>query len=141
MFCALAENMEFFRDKLNLFVAFAPVVRLDNCTSGLIKMLKDTVKLENMFKKYKVFELTPLKQNNKGFYYFHKLFPEISRLGIQLLSDENPKEINRVSLEAFLAHYPSGTSLKSILHFKQIMNKKSFQHFDYGKEENLKRYE
>jgi len=123
MFCALSERMDFFKDKLNLFIAYAPVVKLDNCSSGLIKLLKDSVKLEIMLKKYKQFELTPLKQNNKGFYYFHKLFPEVSKLGIKLLSDEDPREINRVSLEAFMAHYPSGTSLKTILHFKQLINK------------------
>jgi lysosomal acid lipase/cholesteryl ester hydrolase len=42
MFCALAENMDFFRDKLNVFIAFAPVVSVHSTTSTLINLLKDT---------------------------------------------------------------------------------------------------
>jgi hypothetical protein len=41
MFAGLCENFDFFNSHINLFVALAPVVRLDNCSSGIIKMMKD----------------------------------------------------------------------------------------------------
>lgn len=124
MFCALSENMDFFRGKLNLFVALAPVVKLENCTNSLIKLVKDSQRIEKVMVKYGIYELTPLKRNKKAVAYLHKLFPDISNIGIKMLSDEDTKEINPKSIESFLAHYPSGTSLKSLLHFKQLMNRK-----------------
>jgi hypothetical protein len=39
-----------------------------------------------------------------------------------------------------MAHFPAGSSLKSLKHFKQVMKAKRFEHYDYGPEENLKRY-
>ncbi|CDW91490.1 ab-hydrolase associated lipase region family protein [Stylonychia lemnae] len=140
MFCALSNNMDYFRSRLNLFVALAPVVKLDNCSNSLIKLVKDSKTIEQMMVKYGLYELTPLKSNKKSVAYLHRLLPSISDLGIKLLSDEDTSEINPKSIEAFMAHYPSGTSLKTLLHFKQLMNRREFRHFDYGKEENLKRY-
>lgn len=52
MFCALAENYDFFKEKMNLFIALAPVVRVDGCSSGIIKMMKDNENLEKMLMKF-----------------------------------------------------------------------------------------
>lgn len=79
-------------------------------------------------------------KNNKASSFFHKIVPEISNLGIKVLADDDPKEINQDCLESYIAHFPCGSSFKSIKHYKQLMNKKQFEHFDYGLEENLKRY-
>jgi len=68
------------------------------------------------------------------------LFPEIANIGVKLLCDDDPKELNQTSLEAFLSHFPAGTSFKSVRHYKQLMNSKQFEHFDFGLEENQKRY-
>ncbi len=140
MFTALSENTEFFRERMNLFIALAPVVRVDSCSSGIIRKLKDNSKFDEMLTKYEQFEITPSKKNNKAATFFHKIMPEFANLGVKLLCDDDPREVNQVCLENFLSHFPSGTSLKSIRHFKQLMNRKVFEHFDYGKEENLKRY-
>lgn len=51
MFAALSENMDFFRDKLNLFIALAPVVKVDNCTSTIIKM-KDNDMIDKITNKF-----------------------------------------------------------------------------------------
>lgn len=39
-----------------------------------------------------------------------------------------------------MSHFPAGTSLKSLLHFKQLISRKKFEEYDHGPEENLKRY-
>ena len=41
MFYALSENLKFFKDKINIFIALAPVVRIDNCSSGLINKMRN----------------------------------------------------------------------------------------------------
>lgn len=141
MFAALSENLDFFKSRLNLFVALAPVVRVDNCTSTLLSKMKDRDTLDKIAHKMEIHEiLSSVGGNRKSAAFLHKLFPEINMLGIKLLSDDDSKEINIISLEAFMGHFPSGTSFKSIKHFKQLMKQQQFEHFDYGPEENRVRY-
>jgi hypothetical protein len=141
MFCALSENLPFFRERMNLFIALAPVVRVDSCSSGIIKKLGEKDTLEKMIKKLKVHELFSSKgKNNSAAAFLHKISPEIGNLGIKMLADDDPKQINQAQLDAFMAHFPSGSSVKSVRHFRQLMIKKQFEHFDYGAEENMKRY-
>jgi len=94
MFAALAEDMDFFRAHMNIFIALAPVVRVDNCSSGLIKKLSDKDSLEKMVLKMKIHEVFPSNKNRKASSFFHKLLPELSNLGIKLLADDDPTEIN-----------------------------------------------
>lgn len=54
MFAALAENLDFFRAHMNIFIALAPIVRIDHCSSGLIKKMSDSDKLEKMLVKMNV---------------------------------------------------------------------------------------
>jgi hypothetical protein len=48
MFAALSENLDFFKARMNLFIALAPVLRVDNCSSGFIKKMSDGEKLEKL---------------------------------------------------------------------------------------------
>lgn len=63
-------------------------------------------------------ELCPSNSNRKAAAFFHNLCPDIGSLGIKLLSDDDPKEINAKSLSNFMGHFPMGTSLKTVQHFK-----------------------
>lgn len=94
MFAALSENLDFFKARLNVFIALAPVVRVDRLSSGLIKKMGDHESIEKMMVKMKVYELFPSSKNRKASSFFHKLLPEVSNLGIKLLADEDPREVN-----------------------------------------------
>jgi hypothetical protein len=110
---------------MNLFIALAPVVRVDNCSSGIIKKMKDKEIVENTLKKFSIFELFPSNgKNNKAASFMHKLLPEIGNLGVKMLADDDPKTINQSQLDAYMAHFPCGSSLKSVRHYKQLMIKK-----------------
>ncbi len=110
---------------MNLFIALAPVVRVDNVSSGIIKKMADNQTVEKMLKKFKMLEMMPSKgKNNKAQAFFHKLMPELGNLGIKFLADDDPKTINQAQLDAYLAHFPAGSSMKTVLHYKQLMNKK-----------------
>lgn len=125
MFCALSENLEFFKKRMNLFIALAPVAKVENCSSGIIKKTAETPTIEKMLKKFKVYEMMPSKgKNNTAQAFFAKLMPEFSNLGIKFLADDDPNTINQRQLDAYLAHFPAGSSLKTVLHFKQLMLKK-----------------
>ena len=41
MFYAISANQEFWKERLNLWVALAPVTKLDHCKSGLIKLFSE----------------------------------------------------------------------------------------------------
>lgn len=141
MFCALSENLAFFKEHMNLFIALAPVVRVDGCSSGLLKKMSDNDLIVKSFKKLKIYEMFPSKgKNNSAQAFFHKLLPDLGNLGVRMIADDDPKTINQAQLDSYMAHFPAGSSVKSVLHYKQLMVRKAFEHFDYGAEENLKRY-
>jgi len=52
---------------MNIFIALAPVARVDSCSSGLIKKMKDNDMVEKTLKKLKVYELFPSKDKNNNF--------------------------------------------------------------------------
>ena len=84
MFCALSENLEFFKERMNLFVALAPVARVDSCSSGIIKKMKDNEMVEKTLRKLKIFELFPSKEKNNNFIaLFHKVAPELGNWGVR----------------------------------------------------------
>lgn len=119
MFCALAENFAFFKERVNLFIALAPVVRVDSCSSGIIKKMKDNDVVEKSLKKFKVFEMMPSSgKNNSAASFFHKLMPELGNLGVRLIADDDTKQINQAQLDSYVAHFPCGSSLKSLRHYK-----------------------
>jgi len=94
MFCALSENIQFFRERINVFIALAPAVHIKYCTSGLIKKMADSDSMEKMVTKMGMLELFPAKNNRKATSFFHKLLPEVSNLGLKLLADDDPSSIN-----------------------------------------------
>ncbi len=50
-------------------------------------------------------------------------------------SDEDPKEFLK-----YMSHYPAGTSIKALSHYAMIIQAGKFIYYDYGAEENMKRY-
>ena len=87
--------------------------------------MKDKEIVENTLKKFSIFELFPSNgKNNKAASFMHKLLPEIGNLGVKMLADDDPKTINQSQLDAYMAHFPCGSSLKSVRHYKQLMIKK-----------------
>lgn len=56
------------------------------------------------------------------------------------VASNNLKYDNDHAFQVYIGHYPSTTSTKSFLHLGQMMRADTFQEYDYGTEENLKRY-
>jgi hypothetical protein len=80
---------------MNLFIALAPVVRVDNCSSGIIKKMSENDIVEKSLKKFGIYELFPSKgKNNKAASFMHKLLPELGNLGVKMIADDNPSTIN-----------------------------------------------
>lgn len=95
MFCALAQKIHYFTEKINLFIALGPIIKIETCCSGILKKFKENAKLEKDLEKGEIWELLPAQgRYNKGASFMTKNLPEITSFGIRALIDDEPKEVN-----------------------------------------------
>lgn len=59
---------------------------------------------------------------------------------IGMSSDEDTAPISQSGMETYFGHFPSGSSFRNLTHFRQNVQTGRFAKFDFGKEENLKKY-
>ncbi|XP_011163180.2 lipase 3 [Solenopsis invicta] len=57
-----------------------------------------------------------------------------------LLAGADPAQLNTTSLSLLFSHFPAGTSVQQFDHYYQSVRTKDFQNYDYGTNENYKRY-
>ena len=62
MFAALSEKCEFYRDKINLFIALAPVATCHEAGAKKLQQIKDNETLVNLVQKKMGHELFPRPQ-------------------------------------------------------------------------------
>ena len=141
MLSGLIEKYDFYKENIKLFVALAPVARLNNIGSTLLNILSN-ISIHKMIEKSESYEICPQSEGTSNFISFmNKNANNLTNFFIGLLSDSNSKECNdQDSLSVYLRHYPCGTSLKCLIHYVQIMKAKKFQYFDYGKNANFSIY-
>lgn len=141
MFYGLATNEQYFKDKVNLFVALAPVIRLDNA------QLPNFLSFLSKFQKFLEQRLADVGIHElfgKGWEVeFEKIVKTIP--GLQNLRQyedfSNPKYDNMEKSKVFEGHFPHGSSVRALAHYSQIFNNKKFAYYDYSdKNENLRKY-
>ena len=138
MFAALSENQTITK-YLNSFIALAPVVYL-NHISGLLKKLANS-KAGNFLKRLGFKQILPYqKQSNSIFSFLCKYLKIACEFSIQEISDKKGSKDNFKRFDVIFGHFPAGSSLNDILHYKQIYSKKKFEKFDYGEKINLMKY-
>jgi len=136
----MSEKFEYFKEKLKVIVLLAPAARVDNINSNILHFISD-IDLDERLKSRNILEILPYDPelcslNIKiGRYY-----PLLSQALLEMTSDESSLVNCPERIRMYMAHYPSGSSLKSVTHFKQLIYAKEFQQFDYGKEINLNKY-
>lgn len=136
----MSEKLEYFRSKLKAAILLAPASRVDNYDSHLLTFIRD-IEIDKKLNDRKIFEILPHDPSLHDLSVkLGKIYPTLHYAMLELTSDEESWMNCPERIKVFMSHYPSGTSVKSISHFRQIIEAKSFQHFDYGIEENMKRY-
>ena len=143
MFAALSENLDFFRDKINLCIMLAPATKV------MYSVIKDS-----KFAKY--FVDSKSAQDFANRLVGHEVMPEPftqsqsgsrakSMVGYETfmrnrLANERPELMSQKALDTLFGHYPAGSSFKSGQHFIQNLKRQQFAKFDHGKARNLQLY-
>jgi lysosomal acid lipase/cholesteryl ester hydrolase len=138
LFAALTTQCDYFRQYIKLFVALAPIARITHMSSNILTGLEN-FNAHEVLKLTKFYEILP-EDKSSGYIssFFNKNFSWLTNFGLSLVCDEKSSEDNdQKQLGVFLKHFPSGTSLKTLIHFVSIYKHKEFVHYDYGKEANM----
>lgn len=138
---AMTLNNDYFKENLKAVILLAPAVKVANMNSSIINYLEQ-IGLDDILVKKKIYEVLPYDERlqTTGII-MNSFWPNLSMTLLEEVSDENSLTNCSNRIKTFLAHYPSGASLKSILHFVQMKKSQKFQSFDYGKDENKLRYD
>ena len=139
MFGALADHPDKYRNKLNLFIAVAPVARVGNANGKHIEKVAHNDLLVKMLEGIGP-EIMPEPNIDNT---LKKLFFKITNLddfGLGEFSDADASKISDLGKLNYQGHYPAGASFQSIDHFKQLVRHDEFKHYDLGEEGNKKKY-
>jgi len=137
----LCEDLEFYQQRIKCLILLAPAAKLDFCETIFFKLLS-CIDFTSLFQEKEVYEV-----NQKPSEFAAKVRDSISGVftpffqgWLEMTTDENMLINCSNRLKVYFAHFPSGSSLKSVSHFKQLFNYKCFQQYDYGEEINLQKY-
>ena len=151
MFAALSrpETTSFVNSKVNKFIALAPIVYLVNSASKLLIDVSKNTFFVDAAKTFGSNEwLTGACSSTSAQSQFENFVCSVdAKLCDWLLniSDYSPKYDNEARLPTISKHMPSGTSLRTLLHYSQYLTQKDpfypvFNMYDFGRTENKRRY-
>lgn len=143
-FFVMAATKPQYNDRIILMAALAPVAYIFNVQNPVVSFCKHNLpKIQKLAEKNKVYELAPYS-------------PLLASLGSLLCNDYAVTQtlcasifyffggyspnFNTTALPAIIGEYPAGTSTKMIFHFVQLAISEQFQMYDYGVDENVKKY-
>jgi len=128
MYYALATNEEFFADKISVFIALGPVMKLTHCKSNLLQFVaKNDALLVDTCKVLGIYEFFPANWlTTGGFRLICGTIPALCKFGTFLIADEDTSLDNTDRLSVYLGHFPSGTSLRCLEHYAQILQSDRF---------------
>lgn len=130
MFAALTMNNDYYKQRLNGFIAFGPVTSLANIRSGFIKTLAE-FRLDTLFYYLNFHEMLGTSASVEAFEdVVCKHFGILCSGLLELLSDVNEDNDDMDRFLVFIAHFPSGTSLKTLIHFADSYRHGRFAQLD-----------
>lgn len=128
MFSALATNQAFWKDRISLFVAYAPVF-IPNKNNLLFDLAaKNYNTIEKTLSKAGIYEL------------FGNNWTEVSKMIRVLIPGFTNTVLNQFTYaefndldgaQRFIGHFPHGSSVRQIAHYGQMLVADQFQRFDY----------
>ncbi len=140
IFSGMSENITYYKQRLNGFVALGPVTNLKYSTSFLIQFAIK-LHLDDLAIWFGFNELLRGPEYTDPFIgYFCKFLTSVCKGIISLIADSEPNDDNPELFVHYTAHFPSGCSTKSLAHYAQINRRGEFVKYDYGYNGNYARY-
>ncbi|XP_066601259.1 uncharacterized protein [Prorops nasuta] len=136
-----------YNKKVNVVLSFAPAVVFTHELPGLVnsiilfygKQIEDTTRLLGMY------EIFPRNTLTANYGYFCQR-PRFLRLCEKLLyylfglTANGEQLFDRSLILPLLHHYPQGTSVETLLHYRQVAISGEFRPYDFGPDDNYHRY-
>ncbi|XP_043269208.1 uncharacterized protein [Venturia canescens] len=135
-----------YNDKIHVALTFAPVAIFTHSLPGLVSKLgiRFGKHIEEALKLLDMFELFPRDGMDLTFYVSFCQRPRIrvlcQSLASYLFGLTNCEEFDVSMLPRLLNHYPQGTSIETLLHYRQIVMSGKFKQYDFGPMSNYLRY-
>ena len=129
-------------DKIKIFAAMAPVLYVGHI-KGLVKFIAENYyDLHLVTELFGIHEFLPSGRLNRA---AAELFCEkadafICEDVIFAVCGPDESGFNKSRLAVYVAHTPAGTSLQNMLHWGQAALRDNVTRFDFGKKENLRKY-
>ncbi len=126
--------------KVSVFVALSPVAYIGNITSTILQIVAK-LRAEMIFEIFGANRFLPSQTE------LSKLMPDVCHLRPQLCENVmcalmgcDKSDWNQSRFDVYMSLVPSGTSVKNIAHFAQLVRSAMFRQYDYGVEGNMKQY-
>ena len=130
MFAALTMNNDYYKQRLNGFIAFGPVTSLAGIKSGFLEILFKA----NLDKVIKFLGFHEVFGNSDFIDKFEKIvcgkFGLLCSGLLDLISEVNTDADDMDRFLVFVSHFPSGTSIKTLSHFADSYRNKRFSQLD-----------
>jgi len=139
MFYALAKQEDYLKDKINLFVAMAPVLRLGNTSSKSLKGLANyKFTLGNTLKTFGIYEVMGVKWLSLVDKICGRMEAFCDMTHDFAEGDSKYNDAERADVSQ--GHFPHPASWKQLAHYAQSVDSGLFREFDYEEEKNMKKY-
>ncbi|KAI6646566.1 Gastric triacylglycerol lipase-like [Oopsacas minuta] len=140
-FLGFSSNKEL-ASKIKIFAAMAPVLYVGH-TKGLIKFIAERYyDLDLLIKLLGINEFLPSGKlsHTLAELFCGKIDAFICEDVIFAICGPDQTGFNKSRLVVYVSHTPAGTSVQNMLHWGQAALRNNVTHFDYGKKENMKKY-
>ncbi|XP_003738811.1 lipase member K-like [Galendromus occidentalis] len=131
-----------YNHKVKLFVAMAPVANITHLASPMTMLIPFKGLIKKTLDLYNGGGVLPSSRHSRSMYNHmcNSHIRGLCFLPVSVSVGISPHQLNKTRIPVYMAHMPSGTSTKNLIHFVQIRDRREFRRFDYGEPENLWRY-
>ncbi|XP_050023979.2 lipase 3-like [Dermacentor andersoni] len=138
----LSEKPEY-NNKILLFSAMAPAIRLHNMTSPIYRILPildELAAFSALFGRYDFLSHDRIIDFIVTTMCRYRVTRAICPWIVNLISGQQTRPINATRMPVFLKDTPAGTSFKNMKHMGQVFTTRRFRKFDYGEQRNKEVY-
>mmetsp|Transcript_23929 Transcript_23929/g.23606 ORF Transcript_23929/g.23606 Transcript_23929/m.23606 type:complete len:173 (+) Transcript_23929:559-1077(+) len=139
----MASYPDFFKQRVKLFLGFAPCITLQYSTDEMLRTLSTNDALKTYLYNESYVEVfssksETLQVNTWAASKVCALWPEACSGSLGFLTEMRTDLLNLDQMSVYVGHMASGTSIKNLVHMGQLMTSNgTFQKFDYGRPDNL----